>query len=57
MVGLPVAGVSTVFYAVLLIGMGATKLWRGVRERFIELQRGIENRALVVPAMDAGDEI
>jgi hypothetical protein len=28
MVGLPIAGISTIFYAVLLLGMGATKLWR-----------------------------
>lgn len=28
MAGMPIAGISTVFYVVLLIGMGATKLWR-----------------------------
>jgi hypothetical protein len=28
MAGMPMAGVSTVFYVVLLIGMGATKVWR-----------------------------
>lgn len=28
MIGLPVAGLSTLFYVVLLVGMGATKLWR-----------------------------
>ena len=28
MVGLPMAGIGSVFYVVLLIGMGATKLWR-----------------------------
>jgi len=28
MVGLPVAGISTMFYLGLLLGMGATKLWR-----------------------------
>ena len=28
MVGLPVAGIGTLFYAVLLLGMGATALWR-----------------------------
>jgi hypothetical protein len=28
MAGLPVTGIGTVFYIVLLLGMGATKLWR-----------------------------
>ncbi len=28
MVGLPIAGIGTMFYAVLLLGMGATALWR-----------------------------
>jgi hypothetical protein len=28
MAGLPVAGIGTLFYVVLLLGMGATKLWR-----------------------------
>ena len=26
--GLPVTGIGTVFYVVLLLGMGVTKLWR-----------------------------
>ena len=28
MAGLPIAGIGTMFYAVLLLGMGATALWR-----------------------------
>jgi hypothetical protein len=32
MAGLPVAGIGTLFYGVLLLGMGATELWRWVRE-------------------------
>jgi hypothetical protein len=28
MAGMPIAGVGTIFYGVLLLGMGATKLWR-----------------------------
>ena len=28
MVGLPIAGIGTLFYVVLLLGMGAAKLWR-----------------------------
>ena len=28
MAGLPMAGIGTMFYGVLLLGMGATKLWR-----------------------------
>jgi hypothetical protein len=32
MAGLPVAGIGTLFYGVLLLGMGATKLWRWLRE-------------------------
>jgi hypothetical protein len=31
MAGLPMAGIGTMFYGVLLLGMGATKLWRWVR--------------------------
>ena len=27
MAGLPMAGIGTMFYGVLLLGMGATKLW------------------------------
>lgn len=30
MVGLPMAGIGTMFYGVLLLGMGATKLWQWV---------------------------
>ena len=30
MAGLPMAGIGTMFYGVLLLGMGATKLWRWV---------------------------
>ena len=28
MVGLPIAGIGTLFYLALMIGMGASKLWR-----------------------------
>ena len=30
MAGLPMAAIGTMFYGVLLLGMGATKLWRWV---------------------------
>lgn len=28
MAGMPLAGISTLFYVALLLGMGATKAWR-----------------------------
>ena len=32
MVGLPMAGIGTLFYVVLMVGAGAGKLWRWGRE-------------------------
>ena len=49
MVGLPMAGIGSVFYVVLLIGMGATKLWRwglgSLRRLANKAQAGGEIRA------------
>ena len=46
MAGLPIAGIGTMFYSVLLLGMGATKLWRWALEsiRRIGKRWGEESR-------------
>ena len=49
MAGMPIAGISTVFYVVLLIGMGVTKLWRwGVGSIQRLEKRRLEKKELAV---------
>ena len=48
-VGLPTAGLGSIFYALLLLGMGATSLWRWGRRSLRRLITGPERQPVPDP--------